>query len=48
MSGKRGASAWIGDDAKILNDMTGTVTVSVWREQAERAAERMCGITGIL
>ena len=48
MSGKRGASAWIGDDAKILNDMTGTVTVSVWREQAERAAERMCGQTGMM
>ena len=47
-AGKRGASAWIGDDAKILNDMTGTVTVSVWREQAERAAERMCGSTGVM
>ena len=47
MSGKRGASVWIGDNAKILNDMTSKVTVSVWREQGERAAERMCGLTGM-
>ena len=36
----------VGDDPKILNDMVGSVTVSAWREQAERAAVRLCGETG--
>ena len=36
----------VGDNPKILNDMVGSVTVSAWREQAERAAVRLCGETG--
>eukprot|EP00937_MAST-01D_sp_MAST-1D-sp2_P007112 g7112.t1 len=36
----------VGDNPKILNDMVGSATVSAWREQAERAAVRLCGETG--
>ena len=36
----------VGGEVKVLNDMVGSVTVSAWREQAERAAVRLCGETG--
>ena len=36
----------VGGEVKVLNDMVGNVTVSAWREQAERAAVRLCGETG--
>ena len=36
----------VGGEVKVLNDMKGSVTVSAWREQAERAAVRLCGETG--
>ena len=36
----------VGGEVKVLNDMVGSVTVSAWREQAERAAVRLCGKTG--
>lgn len=36
----------VGGEVKVLNDMVGSVTVSTWREQAERAAVRLCGETG--
>ena len=36
----------VGGEVKVLNDMVGSVTVSAWREQADRAAVRLCGETG--
>ena len=36
----------VGGEVKVLNDMVGSVTVSAWREQAHRAAVRLCGETG--
>ena len=46
MTENNSVKSLIGGEVKVLNDMVGSVTVSAWREQAERAAVRLCGETG--
>ena len=46
MTENNNVQSLVGGEVKVLNDMVGSVTVSAWREQAERAAVRLCGETG--